>query len=365
MPGSSNAGIIAAARKFFSLPEDAKHTCYTGKAARGWTPPGENLTASAEFVKQAAPSLQQKFAIGREWTRDGDDDDDDDDDDDRNKQPLPVAPSTAAVAQAEAAWYDPNTWPQAGSALQSGAAEEEAAWFRAMFEDYLQQMEAFTRTLLRVMEISLGVEEGWLAERCTEHYAKLDAIHYPPIVPRDLRLADADTDADATARAARQATVTTPGGTDAGSGVAGRGPEWSKTLDTRVSAHVDDSMLTILAHDHSAAGSEGLQMLVPPRPGGAWFDIPTVEGALVVQLGAIMQRWCGNDSFCLNFPREDYRLPRQALDILCARKPPQQNKCPLSQERGCLESDAAPCPLPTGGRRLGPPHTGLLLPTEL
>jgi hypothetical protein len=42
---------------------------------------------------------------------------------------------------------------------------------------------------------------------------------------------------------------------------------------------------------HSATGSEGLQMLVPPRPGGEWLDIPTVEGALVVQLGAIMQRW--------------------------------------------------------------------------
>lgn len=60
VPESANAAVIAAARKFFSLSEDAKHTCYTGKAARGWTPPGENLTASAEFVKQAAPSLQQK-----------------------------------------------------------------------------------------------------------------------------------------------------------------------------------------------------------------------------------------------------------------------------------------------------------------
>ena len=60
VPEGSNAGVIAAARKFFSLPEDAKHSCYTGRPARGWTPPGENLTASAEFVKQAAPSLQQK-----------------------------------------------------------------------------------------------------------------------------------------------------------------------------------------------------------------------------------------------------------------------------------------------------------------
>ena len=104
------------------------------------------------------------------------------------------------------------------------------------------------------------------------HYAKLDAIHYPPILPHDLRLADADSEAPTAAAAPA-------------------GPEWSKSLDTRVSAHVDDSMLTILAHDHEAAGSEGLQMLVPTKPGGSWFDIPTVEGALVVQLGAMMQRW--------------------------------------------------------------------------
>ena len=43
---------------------------------------------------------------------------------------------------------------------------------------------------------------------------------------------------------------------------AGSGPQWSKGLDTRVSAHIDDSMLTILAHDHThtAAGSDGLQV---------------------------------------------------------------------------------------------------------
>ena len=178
---------------------------------------------------------------------------------------------------AEATWYDRNTWPQA-EAMQSGAGQDEAAWFKRCFENYLEQMERFTQTLLRIMEVCLGVDAGWLVERCTDHYGKLDAIHYPPIVPADIRLADADAD---TAETSLAETMTAH---------SGRAP-WANMLDTRVSAHVDDSMLTILAHDHSATGSEGLQMLVPPRPGGEWLDIPTVEGALVVQLGAIMQRW--------------------------------------------------------------------------
>lgn len=208
-----------------------------------------------------------RFAIGREWRRA-----------ESNAEGGRCREDTAATAEqwAEEAWYDRNTWPQA-EALQSGAGAEEATWFRKSFEEYLEQMERFTQSLLRVMEVCLGVDPGWLLERCTEHYGKLDAIHYPPIVPTDIRLADIDADdAETAARTGK---------------VDSTGAPWAKMLDTRVSAHVDDSMLTVLAHDHQAAGSEGLQMLVPPRPGGEWLDIPTVEGALVVQLGAIMQRW--------------------------------------------------------------------------
>ena len=33
---------------------------------RGWTPPGENLSAGAEFLQQKTrPTLQEKFAIGK------------------------------------------------------------------------------------------------------------------------------------------------------------------------------------------------------------------------------------------------------------------------------------------------------------
>ena len=218
------------------------------------------------LLKNECCFVPNRFAIGREWTRA-------ESNVDVQQSLREGTAATPEVETAVAAWYDRNTWPHA-EVMQAGAGEDEASWFRRCFENYLAQMETFTRLLLRVMECCLGVDAGWLAERCTEHYGKLDVIHYPPIVP----LADADAE-----------TAKTPP-EDSVKRDSGRVPQ-AKVLDTRVSAHVDDSMLTILAHDHSAAGSDGLQMLVPPRPGGAWLDIPTVEGALVVQLGAMMQRW--------------------------------------------------------------------------
>jgi hypothetical protein len=139
---------------------------------------------------------------------------------------------------------------------------------------------------------------GWLTSACCDdrgHYAKLDAIRYPPL-------------------------------DDAGDHRGGRDGRGGG-LDTRVSAHVDDSLLTLLAHDHSAAaggaaGAAGLQMLVPPTPGGVWCDVPAMtahhpaaarqQGSgdggdaagglpplpppppLVIQLGAMMQRMSGD-----------------------------------------------------------------------
>ena len=38
------------------------------------------------------------------------------------------------------------------------AAEEEAAWFRLKWEEYLEQMESFSKTLLTVMEVRPGAQ---------------------------------------------------------------------------------------------------------------------------------------------------------------------------------------------------------------
>jgi hypothetical protein len=50
-------------------------------------------------------------------------------------------------------------------------------------------------------------------------------------------------------------------------------------------AHTDYGMLTILTTD----GTPGLQI----HAGGAWLDVPQVEGAFIINLGDMLERWAG------------------------------------------------------------------------
>ena len=53
-----------------------------------------------------------------------------------------------------------------------------------------------------------------------------------------------------------------------------------------VGEHTDYGLLTLLAHD----GSSGLQVRTPD---GGWIDVPAVDGALVVNLGDMLERMTG------------------------------------------------------------------------
>ncbi len=50
--------------------------------------------------------------------------------------------------------------------------------------------------------------------------------------------------------------------------------------------HVDSGFLTLLAQD----GVDGLQA---QHRDGRWIDVPPVEGALAVNFGQVLERWCG------------------------------------------------------------------------
>lgn len=50
--------------------------------------------------------------------------------------------------------------------------------------------------------------------------------------------------------------------------------------------HVDSGFLTLLAQD----GIDGLQAR---HRSGAWIDVPPIEGALAVNFGKVLERWCG------------------------------------------------------------------------
>jgi isopenicillin N synthase-like dioxygenase len=127
-----------------------------------------------------------------------------------------------------------NVWPDA--ALVPG--------FRPACETYAEAMHALARRLMGLFAQALGLAPDHFAFSMTEPSRTLRLLHYPA--------------SDAQAQPA-------PGQIGCG-------------------AHTDWGALTLLAQD--AAG--GLQL---QGRDGRWFDLPPQPGALVVNIGDLMQRW--------------------------------------------------------------------------
>jgi isopenicillin N synthase-like dioxygenase len=122
--------------------------------------------------------------------------------------------------------------------------------FRTIWRRYFAEMERLAAELLRIVEAALGIESGYFADKTDKHQSALVGNYY-------------SFDIDA-------------------------GPDPSPY---RFKAHVDDSaMLTILYQDD---GPGGLQL--HQRKTG-WRDVRAVEGAYVVNIGEVLERWT-NDRF--------------------------------------------------------------------
>jgi isopenicillin N synthase-like dioxygenase len=120
--------------------------------------------------------------------------------------------------------------------------DEVAPGFRDVVEDLFVRLGAVADALMAAISLGLGLPEGELRHRFGERplsFAKL--IHYPPTPP----------------------------------GEAGVNP------------HHDAGFLTLLAQH----GVSGLQA---QNPDGEWIDVPPVPGALVVNLGEMLQSMTGN-----------------------------------------------------------------------
>ena len=126
----------------------------------------------------------------------------------------------------------PNQWPD--EALVPG--------FRAATQAYAAAMESLARRLMRLFEISLRLPPGHFDSFMHHPTCTTRLLHYPP-----------------------QPALAAPGQIGCG-------------------AHTDWGALTLLAQD----GAGGLQVQTRAR---AWLDVPPVPGALVVNIGDMMQRW--------------------------------------------------------------------------
>ncbi|MFT7475249.1 MAG: isopenicillin N synthase-like dioxygenase, partial [Verrucomicrobiales bacterium] len=126
--------------------------------------------------------------------------------------------------------WAPTLWPAAMPSL------------RPALEGYFAEMAALAATVMDAFAYALNLGGGWFEPFIDEHGSALRLAHYPPL-----------------------SSPPNPG-------------------DLRAGAHTDYGTLTILRLD----AEPGLQV---QEVEGAWIDVEAPDGALVVNLGDLMQRW--------------------------------------------------------------------------
>lgn len=132
--------------------------------------------------------------------------------------------------------YGPNVWPT------------QPADFQPTLSGYFDGVHAIGRRLFRGIALGLDLSADWFDDKIRKPMAQLRVIHYPPQPPGSA----ADDSAD--------------DGRHIGIG-----------------AHSDYECFTILS-----ASAPGLQVR---NRAGEWIDAPPMDGAFIVNIGDIMERW--------------------------------------------------------------------------
>ena len=149
-------------------------------------------------------------------------------------QTAPFQTSRHALDDPGVAWaFAPSVWPPALPSLQPA------------FAAYAAAMDALARRLMRAFAVTLDLDEQFFDTFIDDAPGALRALNYP--------------DTAGTPPAAGQ---------------------------LRAGAHTDYGTLTILRQDDAPGGLEVLH----PRT-DRWTPVPATEGAFVVNLGDLMQRW--------------------------------------------------------------------------
>lgn len=149
-----------------------------------------------------------------------------------SKETFAIGPDSIASGMPLRRWMDTPTVPRFQSAL----------------ETYYENMEALSLRLLELFALALGQPVYYFRDKMDRHMSALRLIHYYP------------------SEHAEQSS-------------------WV----IRAGAHTDYGALTILN-----AGQPGLQVLrydAQNRSRTEWYPVPTVPGALIINLGDLMQRW--------------------------------------------------------------------------
>ncbi|KAF2257710.1 Clavaminate synthase-like protein [Lojkania enalia] len=155
----------------------------------------------------------------------------------------------------------PNMWPDAS--IMPNVED-----FKSTALDYYSQVVALAKDILKVLALTLDLDEGWFNEFATGAVATMRLLHYP----------------------------TQP-------------PDSPQKLTRGIGAHTDFGTITLLLQDRVA----GLQ--VYDYATKEWLDVKPTLGAFVVNLGNLMMRWT-NDKYISNLHRvinvsgeERYSIP--------------------------------------------------------
>jgi isopenicillin N synthase-like dioxygenase len=209
VPDSAVSGLADALDEFFTLPPEAKIRYRRPGANRGYAPP---RTEALSMSLGVAPANQmndfyEAITVGT-------------DADSYPGQELPEAD------------YPANTWPDA------------APGFRPAVQEYLREVTALSRALLRACTDALGLPSGYF-DALTDHSIDTMKMNNYAL------------------------------------------DEGEITLDgplTGMGAHTDFGILTVLWADRVA----GLEIL---GPDGAWHPVMPGEGAFLINLGDAFARW--------------------------------------------------------------------------
>ncbi|OOO06120.1 2OG-Fe(II) oxygenase [Aspergillus oryzae] len=131
---------------------------------------------------------------------------------------------------------------------------DEPAKFRAVMDEYHEAMTSLAMGILRMLALTLELEESAFDAFCEHPIAILRLLHYPPQDPD------------------------------------------SSDIERGIGAHTDFGGITILLQDTTG----GLQ--VWNNVSSEWVDVTPVPGAYVVNLGNMMMRWT-NDRYLSNLHR--------------------------------------------------------------
>ena len=178
--------------------------------------------------------------------------------------------------------------------------EDALPGWRATVAGYYLAMERVARALMHSIARGLGLPETWFDPAfANAGLSTLRLIRYPVRADVD-RVAETEPGVWVMHRGERRYVMGAP--------------------------HVDSGFLTLLAQD----GVDGLQAR---HRSGEWLDVPPIEGALAVNFGKVLERWCGG------------RIKATEHRVIGSGR--ERHSIPFFYEAGA-EAEIAPLPIPGG-----------------